>query len=119
MGARGRGAWLDPGGARAGRPHAHRGRRRPANPAARLLPVVGPSSMPRHARDRAASGGSWYRGRTMTTPSIPTRARAADIDRVKFEVIRNALLAITEEMVATLRRAAYSTNIKTRGGAGE
>jgi N-methylhydantoinase B len=34
---------------------------------------------------------------------------------VRFEVIRNALLAITEEMGATLRRAAYSTNIKTRG----
>jgi N-methylhydantoinase B len=30
-------------------------------------------------------------------------------------VIRNALLAVTEEMGATLRRAAYSTNIKTRG----
>src|SRR2546423_9770132 len=46
----------------------------------------------------------------------PTRALAADIDPVRFEVIRNALLAITEEMGATLRRAAYSTNIKTRGG---
>ncbi|HWN13735.1 MAG TPA: hydantoinase B/oxoprolinase family protein, partial [Candidatus Dormibacteraeota bacterium] len=50
----------------------------------------------------------------MTTPS-PTRALASDIDPVRFEVIRNALLAITEEMGATLRRAAYSTNIKTRG----
>src|SRR5215471_11982506 len=39
----------------------------------------------------------------------------ADIDPVRFEVLRNALLAITEEMGATLRRAAYSTNIKTRG----
>ncbi|MBI4639536.1 MAG: hydantoinase B/oxoprolinase family protein [Candidatus Tectomicrobia bacterium] len=38
-----------------------------------------------------------------------------NIDPVRFEVIRNALLAITEEMGATLRRAAYSTNIKTRG----
>jgi N-methylhydantoinase B len=38
-----------------------------------------------------------------------------DLDPVRFEVIRNALLAITEEMGATLRRAAYSTNIKTRG----
>jgi len=51
----------------------------------------------------------------MTTPPAPTRALAADIDPVRFEVIRNALLAITEEMGATLRRAAYSTNIKTRG----
>src|ERR671935_2584535 len=39
----------------------------------------------------------------------------AGIDPVRFEVLRNALLAITEEMGATLRRAAYSTNIKTRG----
>jgi N-methylhydantoinase B len=47
--------------------------------------------------------------------STPPRALAADIDPVRFEVVRNALLAITEEMGATLRRAAYSTNIKTRG----
>ena len=40
---------------------------------------------------------------------------SADVDPVRFEVIRNALTAITEEMGATLRRAAYSTNIKTRG----
>src|SRR5216684_2406095 len=51
----------------------------------------------------------------MTTTPSPTRALAPDIDPVRFEVIRNALLAITEEMGATLRRAAYSTNIKTRG----
>jgi len=36
------------------------------------------------------------------------------IDPIKFEVIRNALLAATEEMAAALRRSAYSTNIKTR-----
>ncbi|HEX9843968.1 MAG TPA: hydantoinase B/oxoprolinase family protein [bacterium] len=46
-------------------------------------------------------------------PSAP--ALGAGLDPVRFEVIRNALLAITEEMGATLRRAAYSTNIKTRG----
>jgi N-methylhydantoinase B len=40
---------------------------------------------------------------------------APDNDQVRFEVTRNALLAITEGMGATLRRAAYSTNIKTRG----
>ncbi|HEX6079327.1 MAG TPA: hydantoinase B/oxoprolinase family protein [Methylomirabilota bacterium] len=49
------------------------------------------------------------------TPDAPTRTLASDIDPVRFEVIRNALLAITEERGATLRRAAYSTNIKTRG----
>ena len=37
------------------------------------------------------------------------------LDPVKFEVIRSSLIAVTEEMSATLRRAAYSTNIKTRG----
>src|SRR2546425_1510563 len=52
----------------------------------------------------------------MTPPPTPSqRALTSDIDPVRFEVIRNALLAITEEMGATLRRAAYSTNIKTRG----
>ena len=38
----------------------------------------------------------------------------AGIDPVSFEVIRNALLNMTEEMAVTIRRAAYSTNIKTR-----
>ena len=36
------------------------------------------------------------------------------LDPVTFEVIRNALLNATEEMAITVRRAAYSTNIKTR-----
>ncbi len=36
------------------------------------------------------------------------------MDPVTFEVIRNALLNMTEEMAVTIRRAAYSTNIKTR-----
>jgi N-methylhydantoinase B len=44
-----------------------------------------------------------------------TPALGAGMDPVRFEVIRNGLLAVTEEMGATLRRAAYSTNIKTRG----
>src|SRR3954462_8448451 len=35
-------------------------------------------------------------------------------DPIRFEVIRNAMLAATEEMAITLRRSAYSTNIKTR-----
>ncbi len=47
--------------------------------------------------------------------TAPLSAWPTGIDPVRFEVIRNALLAITEEMGATLRRAAYSTNIKTRG----
>ncbi|HEY3108447.1 MAG TPA: hydantoinase B/oxoprolinase family protein [Chloroflexota bacterium] len=36
------------------------------------------------------------------------------LDPVRFEVIRHALLAATEEMALSLRRSAYSTNIKTR-----
>jgi N-methylhydantoinase B len=36
------------------------------------------------------------------------------VDPVSFEVIRNALVAATDEMVIALRRSAYSTNIKTR-----
>ena len=39
---------------------------------------------------------------------------ATDIDPIKFEVIRNALTMATEEMATTLRRSAYSTNVKTR-----
>ncbi len=35
-------------------------------------------------------------------------------DPIRFEVIRNALTQATEEMAATLRRSAYSTNVKTR-----
>lgn len=37
-----------------------------------------------------------------------------DMDLVSFEVMHNALLNMTEEMALTIRRAAFSTNIKTR-----
>ncbi|HUY71694.1 MAG TPA: hydantoinase B/oxoprolinase family protein [Gaiellaceae bacterium] len=40
--------------------------------------------------------------------------RARVLDPISFEVIRNALVAATDEMVLALRRSAYSTNIKTR-----
>jgi N-methylhydantoinase B len=36
------------------------------------------------------------------------------VDPITFEVIRHALVEATEEMAVTLRRSAYSTNIKTR-----
>jgi N-methylhydantoinase B len=52
---------------------------------------------------------------SLSTTPTPVQTLSPDIDPVRFEVMRNALLAITEEMGATLRRAAYSTNIKTRG----
>ena len=37
-----------------------------------------------------------------------------ELHPIRFEVIRNALVAATDEMAATLRRSAYSTNVKTR-----
>ena len=40
--------------------------------------------------------------------------RDGQIDSVTFEVLRNAFTNICEEMALTIRRAAYSTNIKTR-----
>ncbi len=40
--------------------------------------------------------------------------RSHNVDPIRFEVVRNALLFATEEMSVTLRRTAYSTNIKTR-----
>ena len=48
-----------------------------------------------------------------------TRAKAREdvrpaMDPVTFEVLRNAILNMTEEMAVTIRRAAFSTNIKTR-----
>ena len=36
------------------------------------------------------------------------------VDPITFEVIRNALVTATDEMVVALKRSAYSTNIKTR-----
>ena len=36
------------------------------------------------------------------------------VDPISFEVVRNALVEATEEMSISLRRSAYSTNIKTR-----
>ncbi|MBI1773874.1 MAG: hydantoinase B/oxoprolinase family protein [Proteobacteria bacterium] len=51
----------------------------------------------------------------MATLTQPARRNSkAGMDPVTFEVIRNALLNMTEEMAVTVRRAAYSTNIKTR-----
>ena len=41
-------------------------------------------------------------------------ATEVSLDPIQFEVIRNALVAATEEMAVALRRSAYSTNVKTR-----
>lgn len=36
------------------------------------------------------------------------------IDPIRFEVVRSGMVQVAEEMAATLRRSAYSTNVKTR-----
>lgn len=41
-------------------------------------------------------------------------AATSGMDPVTFEVLRNAFINVTEEMALTIRRSAYSTNIKTR-----
>ena len=41
--------------------------------------------------------------------------RPPDLDPITFDVLRNAFMTITDEMAVTLRRTAYSTNVKTRG----
>ena len=54
------------------------------------------------------------RDRRTTAVPTPPRAIGPAMDPVTFEVIRNAMVNITEEMAVTIRRAAFSTNIKTR-----
>jgi len=49
---------------------------------------------------------------SLSKPRRP--AEAGHPDPITFEVIRNALVAATDEMVLALKRSAYSTNIKTR-----
>ena len=36
------------------------------------------------------------------------------VDPILFEVIRNALVEVTEEMSVSIQRTAFSTNVKTR-----
>ena len=49
----------------------------------------------------------------MSRPALSTTP-GIRMDPVTFEVLKNAFLNVTEEMAFALRRAAYSTNIKTR-----
>ena len=44
----------------------------------------------------------------------PTAHRESPADPILFEVIRNALIEVTEEMSVSLQRTAFSTNVKTR-----
>src|SRR5436190_23531705 len=51
---------------------------------------------------------------TLARMSATDNTGAGPLDPITFEVVRNALVAATDEMVLALRRSAYSTNIKTR-----
>ena len=48
------------------------------------------------------------------TPVAPTPDHERRVDPILFEVIRNALVEVTEEMSVSLQRTAFSTNVKTR-----
>jgi len=50
----------------------------------------------------------------MTSNTDNASPLSSGMDPVTFEVIRNAVVNLTEEMAVTVRRAAFSTNIKTR-----
>src|SRR4029077_6706188 len=64
-----------------------------------------PGARPRgRARRQGHSGGG----------EGQVRVAGVSFDPITFEVVRNALVAATDEMVLALRRSAYSTNIKTR-----
>src|SRR5204863_3541573 len=77
-------------------PHVRRGRLRAAG---RPRPGAG--------RARRAGGQGQREART-------GGVRMGTLDPITFEVVRNALVAATDEMVLALKRSAYSTNIKTR-----
>ena len=68
--------------------------------------------LPRSTVD--ADGVTAATQRRLTRGAAPGSERAPAIDPITFEVIRNALVAATDEMVLALKRSAYSTNIKTR-----
>ena len=59
----------------------------------------------------AINGRQSRRGGNVDGASLVSTVR---VDPISFEVIRNALVAATDEMVLALKRSAYSTNIKTR-----
>src|SRR4051812_13912018 len=65
---------------------------------------------PRRPRSRRHARQPRRGGRAMTTE----RVAAPAVDAVTLEVLRNALYSVSDEMVAGLIRASYSTNIKDR-----
>ncbi|MCY4452391.1 MAG: hydantoinase B/oxoprolinase family protein [Immundisolibacterales bacterium] len=48
------------------------------------------------------------------TPVAPTADAEPRVDPKLFEVIRDSLVEVTEEMSASLERTAFSANVKTR-----
>ena len=70
----------------------------------------------RVARDVREGKVSAERAREVYGVAVDGRSGVAalTVDPITFEVIRNALVAATDEMVLALKRSAYSTNIKTR-----
>ena len=82
-------------------------------------PGAGRARRPRGQGQRASAPARSTGSRSTPAAALDAAATAAlresvVIDPITFEVIRNALVAATDEMVLTLKRSAYSTNIKTR-----
>ena len=92
-------------------------RRRRLRPAGRARPGPGRARRPRGQGERRARPRDLPRRdrlRRQLDATATAALRSGVIDPITFEVIRNALVAATDEMVLTLKRSAYSTNIKTR-----
>ena len=50
----------------------------------------------------------------MSTNTVPETTDRLRLDPIRFEVIRNSLVAAVDEMGVALQKSAYSSNIKTR-----
>ena len=76
--------------------------------------ACGAPALPRQS-DRGSLRGLGPHTRVLPIDPIePNHGVISRLDPIRFEVIRNALVEATEEMSVSLRRSAYSTNIKTR-----
>src|SRR5579864_2350147 len=50
----------------------------------------------------------------MSTKTVPDMTARLRLDPIRFEVVRNSLIASVDEMGVALQKSAYSSNIKTR-----
>src|SRR4029079_7791663 len=98
---------------RAGRDGRARGQgeRRARPGGVRMADGVGSTEPPRSGGAGFAGAGA---GSGVGSTEPPRSGAGISVDPVTFEVIRNALVAATDEMALALKRSAYSTNIKTR-----